>query len=70
MLKVKAVGNRLLDLMADSTLTSATLAVGLTGTACYMWASGMAVPDQLYALLYGVVGFFFMSKATRNGRIG
>lgn len=67
MLKVKAVGERVLDLMASSTLTSAALAIGLTGTACYMWASGMKVPDQLYALLYGVVGFFFMSKTAKGG---
>ena len=64
---MKTIGKRLLDMMAQSTLTSGAIAMCLVGTACYMWATGGSVPDQLYALLYGVVAFFFMSKAAKGG---
>jgi len=74
MLKVKAqaraIADRVMDMAADSTLTSGAIALALIGTACYMWASGLEVPERLYALLYSVIGFFFLSKKVKNGRVG
>jgi len=64
---VGKAGEKFWDLLASSVLTSSVLALALTGTACYIWASGGEVREPLYALLYGVVAFFFMSKKARNG---
>jgi hypothetical protein len=40
----------------------AVLAVALTGTCCFLWATGQALPGELLALASGVVGFYFASR--------
>jgi len=67
MFKVKQVGEKFWELLASSVITSSVLAMGLMGTACSLWVRGMPVPSELYALLYGVVGFFFLAKKAKNG---
>lgn len=56
------------DLLSESTLASAAIALTLVGTACYMWSVGQEVPDQLYNLLQLVVGYFFVSKTAASAR--
>lgn len=62
------ISERFWDLMARSTLTSAVIASVLVLAACYMWTSGMEVPNQMYNLLYAVVAFFFVSKTAAEAR--
>ena len=68
--KMQQAGAKFWELLAGSVITSSLLASALMVTACSLWWRGMTVPSELYALLYGVVGFFFMSKTARNGRVG
>jgi len=53
---------RLLDLLAQSVLISGLVALLMTGVACYLWATGEVVPEQLFILLGTVIGFFFGAK--------
>lgn len=49
-------------LLERSVLISGILALALTLTACYMWANGNTVPQELYIMLGTIVGFFFGGK--------
>ena len=53
---------KLLDLLAQSVLISGLVALLMTGVACYLWATGTEVPEQLFILLGTVIGFFFGAK--------
>ena len=53
---------KLLDLLAQSVLISGLVALLMTGVACYLWATGQTVPEQLFILLGTVIGFFFGAK--------
>jgi len=53
-------------LLEQSVLISGALALSLTVTACYMWASGRAVPQELYAVLGVIVGFFFGARSQKQ----
>lgn len=54
--------DKLYQLLERSVLISGILALMLTLTACYMWASGYSVPQELYIMLGTIVGFFFGGK--------
>lgn len=70
----KDVLMKLLDLLAQSVLISGLVALLMTGVACYLWATGVDVPEQLFILLGTVIGFFFGAKqgtaaeATRHNK--
>lgn len=51
-----------MELLRESVLVSGALAMALVATACYLWISNLAVPEELFILLGTVVGFFFGSK--------
>lgn len=46
----------------ESYIISGLMALVLTGTACYLWIAGNNVPQELYSLLFAVVGFYFGGK--------
>lgn len=56
----------LYSLMQQSVLVTSTLALLVVGTACYIWASGHVVPQEMYVILSLIVGFFFGSKSERK----
>jgi hypothetical protein len=64
--------DRFWDLLQQSVIVSALIALVLVSTACYLWLSGQKVPEELYLLLGTVVGFFFGGKVERAriGRVG
>lgn len=68
--------NRVLELMAESTLVQASVTLLFSSTACYMFANGLEVPPLLVAMLSLVMGFWFGSKTQMyahrrvNGKAG
>ena len=40
----------------------ALLAFGFTGTACYLFIAGTAVPGELLTLVGGTVGYYFGTR--------
>ena len=50
------------ELFAESVILQAILALMFGGTVCYMYLTGMEVPDTLIALLSAIVGFYFGGK--------
>jgi len=50
------------ELFAESVILQAILAIMFGGTVCYMYLTGMEVPDTLIALLSAIVGFYFGGK--------
>ena len=52
------------ELFAESVILQAILAIMFGGTVCYMYLTGVDVPDTLIALLSAIVGFYFGGKAT------
>lgn len=54
-------------LMERSVIISGTIATLMVVTACYIWATGGNVPDELYQLLILVVSFFFGAKVGSGG---
>ena len=53
-----------ISLLKESILVSGLMALALIGTACYLWATGQTVPQELYYILATVVAFYF---GTKNG---
>jgi len=51
------------ELFAESVILQALLALMFGGTVCYMYLTGMEVPDTLIALLSAIVGFYFGGKS-------
>lgn len=49
-------------------LTTALLAVSLTTVTCYLWTTEGGVPDSLLVLTSGIVGHYFGTHGTLNGR--
>lgn len=54
--------DKLVDLMAQSTLVQALVTTALIATCCYLWAMGRPVPDDLLVLTGSVMGFWFGTK--------
>lgn len=54
-----------LDLLRESVIISGAISLALVVTSCYLWATGGAVPDELYYSLVMVLGFFFGGKAQK-----
>lgn len=50
------------ELMEKNVLVSSTIAVGMVGTACYMWATGQPLPPAMEAALMLVLGYFLGAK--------
>ena len=49
-------------------ILQALLALMFGGTVCYMYLTGMEVPDTLIALLSAIVGFYFGGKTQVEAR--
>jgi len=58
---VKTV-TRFWELVKESVILQGLVTVLLLSVACYLWATGQAVPEQLGDLLQLVVGFWLGSK--------
>ncbi len=52
----------MVELLKESVIVQALLAVAVTISSCYLAVAGQAVPDWLLALLFAIVGFYFGSK--------
>lgn len=50
------------DLVKESVILQGLVTVLLLSVACYLWATGQVVPEQLGNLLQLVVGFWLGSK--------
>ena len=59
--EVKTV-TRFWELVKESVILQGLVTVLLLSVACYLWATGQAVPEQLGDLLQLVVGFWLGSK--------
>lgn len=53
---------KLWDLLGTSVLVQAAITLVLLITICYMYISGMEVPDTLNAAFMAILGFYFGSK--------
>lgn len=60
------MGNRLLDMLQESTLVQATIALIMIGSLCYLYLTGRDVPDSLVNLIALVLGFYFGSKSQQQ----
>jgi len=49
-------------LLKESTLIQGLITLAFVGTACYLWATGQAVPQELWTANGVVLGFFFGAK--------
>lgn len=56
------------ELFAESVILQAVLAVMFGGTVCYMYLTGMEVPETLAALLGLIIGFYFGGKTQIEAR--
>lgn len=60
------MGNRLLDMLQESTLVQATIALIMIGTVCYLYVTGRDVPETLANLIALVLGFYFGTKTQQQ----
>ena len=60
------MGDQFWKLLEQSTIVSGIISLSLTGTACYLWATGQALPQELYISLGLVLGFFFGAKSQKT----
>lgn len=56
--------DKLLELLADSTLVQAVITFSLIGTVCGLVITGQPVPDIIQQLAFVIVGFYFGAKHT------
>jgi len=52
-----------IDLIKSSTLVQGSIALCVTVTICYMYATGLQVPNELIAILTLILGFYFGTKS-------
>jgi hypothetical protein len=50
------------ELFAESLIIQGVLALMFAGVICYMYVAGMAVPQELVALVSLILGYFFGAK--------
>jgi len=62
--KVKGVSKmqRFWDLLRESVIVQGVITCAFVGTTCYLWATGQAVPQELWTANTVVIGFFFGAK--------
>ena len=53
----------IVELLRESTLIQATMALGCTATMGYLYLSNRPVPDTLLSLVMVIIGYYFGSKA-------
>lgn len=63
MTKAKVI-EKLLELLQTSVLIQSTITLCLVIAVIVLWLTNRVVPDQLYTLLYVVLGYYFGSKTT------
>lgn len=56
------------ELVAESVILQAILALMFGGTVCYMYVVGLEVPDTLVTLLGAIIGFYFGGKTQVEAR--
>lgn len=61
-MSLKSTGQKVYDLLADSTLTQSVLTLSLLGVYCALLLQGQDVPESLLTMLQIVIGFFFGGK--------
>lgn len=59
---MRALADRVLDLLERSVLVQATVTVGLVATDIALWLSDRIPPDPLMQLTYAMVGVFLGGK--------
>lgn len=62
------MGERLLDMLQESTLVQASIALVMIGTACYLYLVGRDVPETLVNLIALVLGFYFGTKTQQQAQ--
>ncbi len=60
----------MLELLKESVIVQAVLAVAVVATGCFLAVTGQEVPDWLLALLFAIIGFYFGSKVEYLSRRG
>ncbi len=55
---------RFLELWRESSIVQGLIALCVIVTTCYLYAVGRTVPDQLIAVLFAILGYYFGAKSS------
>lgn len=58
-----SLGERIIELFAQSVIVQGVLTIGVTAVVCYLAIAGSTVPEELWTLLGLAWGFYFGTKA-------